>query len=249
MRIPQYAGVSDYRRPSSNLWHDCPVDFDGGLAAILGAGSCIAEDFTQGIITGKQVDTAIDVTGGTDGSFALDDAAFGVAILDAGVDTNEFDGVQVQFGGNSTTGEMFKPTAGKRIWGEARITSTAAPRYFWGLAQQDTTLVTSNALTSQGLGFSSFTNDNIVIGMAKDGSSTTTATSIATITPATFVKLGFKVTGTGLIEFYVDGVKTANTIIANIPVTEMKPSFTCHIASNAATGQLKIDWFRIFQER
>lgn len=247
MRMPQYAGVSDYRRPSALLWHDCPVDFDRGAFGMAGDGACIVEDFTQGIITGKQVATVIDVSE-TDATFAMLDAVNGLAELNAGTDANEFGGVQVQFGGGSTTGEMFKPTANKKIWGEARLYVTGAPLMFWGLAQQDTTLVTSNALTSQGLGFQSFTADRVMLGMAKDGSSTTTAASMGTLTASTFVKLGFKVTGTGLIQFYVDGLLKANTVVANIPVTEMKVSFTCHEALPLA-ATVVVDWFRVFQER
>lgn len=244
MNMPQYAGSSDYRRPSANLWHDCPVGDKGGMG-LIGEGSFLFDDFTEGIITGKQVATAA-----TSGTFAMDDAVNGVAILDSGATTNH-QGIQVQWGGGSTTGEQYKPAANKKIWMEALLQFTASstgPEFFLGFGIQDTTLVGTGALTSQSVGIESMTANNILLGVAKDGSALTATAAIHTMVDATWTKLGLKITGTGLVEFYINGVKSTVTATLNIPVTEMKLSMVLQ-SSGTTQPTAKLDWIRAYGQR
>jgi hypothetical protein len=244
MTLPGYAGSSDYRRPSLNLWHDCPVGDKGGFG-LIGEGSFLFDDFTEGIITGKQVATAA-----TSGTFAMDDQVNGVAILDSGA-TTAHQGIQVQWGGGSTTGEIYKPAAGKKIWLEALLKFTASstgPEFALGFSIQDTTLIATGALSSQFLGIKSLTSNNVLLGTAKDGSSETATATIGTVTDATWTKLGLKVTGTGLIEFYFNGVKSTVTATANIPTTELKPVIVCQ-SSGTTQPTIQLDWIRAFGQR
>lgn len=243
MNMPQYAGSSDYRRPSANLWHDCPVGDKGGMG-LIGEGSFLFDDYTEGIITGKQVVTAAS------GTFLLDDAVNGVAIADSGATTSG-QGVNIQWGGGSTTGEQYKPAANKKIWMEALLQFTASstgPQFFLGFGIQDTSLIAAGALTSQSLGIQSVTSNNILLGVAKDGSALTATAALATMVDATWTKLGLKVTGTGLIEFYINGVKSAITATLNIPVTEMKLSMVLQ-SSGTTQPTAKLDWIRAYGQR
>lgn len=239
-----YAQKSDYRRPSLNLWHDCYAHGKSEFE-LIGHGTFFGTDFNNGIITGMQVATAA-----TSGTFAMDDAENWVAILDSGASTNH-QGEQVQFGGGSTTGEMFLPAAGRTIWMEALLQFTASstgPEFFLGFAQQDTTLVATGALSSQGLGFYSVTANNILLGTAKDGSALTSTAALHTMVDSTWTKLGLKVTGTSLVEFFVDGVKKSITATANIPTTELKLSIVCQ-SSGTTRPTCKLDWIKAFATR
>lgn len=247
MNMPQYAGSSDYRRPSLNLWHDCPVGDKGGMG-LIGEGSFLFDDFTEGIPTGKQVATAA-----TSGTYALDDAVNGIVILDPGAVTAS-QGIQVQWGGGSTTGETFKPAALKKIWVECLVKWTASsvtgPEFFFGLHSQNTAIIASSAMdasASDWIGLKSLTENNILLGTASNNTTETTASSIHTMVDATWTKLGFKVTGTGLVEFFIDGVKKGNTVAATIPTAEMKLSMV-----NQAGGVRSIanvDWVRAYGQR
>jgi hypothetical protein len=75
----------------------------------------------------------------------------------------------------------------------------------------------------------------------------TTASSIHTFVDDAWVKLGFKVTGTTKVEFFVNGV-LVGTITANIPTTELRPSLVCQ--SGGTTDPIvHIDWLALAANR
>jgi hypothetical protein len=237
--IIDYQGETDTLRPSQLLWQDCGAqglsDFD-----LLGAWNLWYDDFRD-LPTGKY--TATQATAGT---FALDDAAGGIALANCG-STTSTQGINVQ--ANGTTGESFVPTAGKDIWFEARVRLTAnatGPEFFLGLAQTDTTLIASSAFSSQLIGFGSLTDDSVILGHSKDGSSASNATGIQTAVAGTWYKLGMKITPTN-VKFYVDGVYK-NALATYIPATEMKFSLVCQ-SGGTTQPIVAIDWVRIAQAR
>jgi hypothetical protein len=102
-------------------------------------------------------------------------------------------------------------------------------------------------LSSQAIGFLSVTDDNVILAACKDGLALTTASSIHTFVDDAWVKLGFKVTGTTKVEFFVNGV-LVGTITANIPTTELRPSLVCQ--SGGTTDPIvHIDWLALAANR
>ena len=237
-----YGGEQDTDCPSqiNGLWADCEMQTITGFNA-LGRWTYWADDFFD-LPTARY--TATQATAGT---FALDDAVGGIALADCG-STTAGQGINVQAAG--TTGEIFKPAANKDIIFEARVRLTAnatGPRFFLGLAQHDTSLIASALLTSQCIGFGSLTDDSVIIGHSKDGSSASTATSIQTAVASTWYKLGFRVIGTSTVKFYVDGVYK-NSLSTYIPTTEMKFTLVCQ-TGGTTQPVAAIDWVRIAQRR
>jgi hypothetical protein len=207
----------------------------------LSKGLFIRDDFLD-LPTGKY--TATQATAGT---FALTDYEYGAALADCN-STTAAQGINVQLGG--TAGEFVKPQAGVNIWFEARlkIADTATgPELFVGLHETDTTIIASSALSgSNMIGFSSVTDDNVVLFT---GEKATAADSNActTLVDDTWIHLGFKVTGVTKTEQYVNGVKQAastNHATANIPILELRPSFVCH-SGGTTDPILWLDWWQL----
>ena len=61
------------------------------------------------------------------------------------------------------------------------------------------------------------------------------------------LKAGFKVTGTGLVEYWVNDVYQGS-VTTNVPVTELRVSFCVNNGTTAAEI-LAIDYIRAVQER
>jgi hypothetical protein len=180
-------------------------------------------------------------TQATQGTFALDDARYGVVLADCNSATAT-QGINVQRSG--TVGESFTPLANTVIWGEGRIKAAdiaTGPEFFWGLAVIDTSIIASSAISAQAIGFKSQTDDNVILATCKDGSGETTAASIHTFVDGTWVKLGFRVSDTSVVEFFVNGVKVA-TITANIPTTDMVPSVVCQ-SGGTTDPIIHMDWW------
>lgn len=211
------------------LWGDCPrLDI-----AHHGAGYFFSDDFCDSpTLTGKY--TATQATAGT---FLIVNERTGVAEADCN-STTQHQGIQVQK--STTVGAMFAPLADTKIWFDCRILlkdiATMA-NIFIGLHDIDTTIMSSGALvdaSNDWIGFKSETTVSTISGTCSNN--TTESTAALAITPtdhdvtttgAAWMNLGFRVTGTSLIEFYVNGVKSALTITTNIPTAVMTPSLVC----------------------
>lgn len=184
------------------------------------------------------------VTQSTTGTFALDDVRYGVVLADCDSNT-VVQGVNVQRAG--ATGESFAALDKTSIWFEARVKAvdlgSSGPEFFLGLAVKDTTIIAASALSAQCIGFSSVTDNSILLATCKDGSSTTTGTG-HTFADGTYVHLGFRVTDDSLVEFFVNGSKVS-TITANIPTTELVPSVVVQ-SDGAVDTILHMDWWAAF---
>jgi hypothetical protein len=166
------------------------------------------------------------MTQATTGTWELDaDAENGVLSLDSG-STTEAQGIQAQ-----KTLASFLPKAGRDIWFESRIKVTGITNLnaelFIGLAEIDGTVISASAVsTSNHIGFSSTTDDGILLSNSEKAG--TGATSTGTVIKSdTWTTLGFKVSGLNNVTFYVNGAQISALPSANIPIVVLAPTFVC----------------------
>lgn len=225
------------RSHSPQLW--LPADLE---ELRHGEGGFLFEDDFLDLPTGKY--TATQATAGT---FALTDAKGGVALADCD-STTATQGINIQLGG--TAGEIFIPDAEDIIIFEAYLKAAdiaTGPEFFLGLSVTDTTLIASSANSSANhIGFESVSDDNVLLFHTESGGSRSSLTTVHTLVDDAWVKLGFRVTGTGLIEVFVNGSKFASTLTTNIPTTEMRPSLVCQ-SSGTTDPIVHIDWWKCAQ--
>ena len=222
------------------VWADCPV-----LAAMQdpNVAHYIFEDFNNNDAATLAGYTATQQTTGT---FALTDAAGGVALADSN-STTATQGINVQ-----KIGECFKPAADKDIWFETRVKVVDTydkAELFVGLSITDTTIIATSANSSTDhIGWQCVTDDGVLLFSAEKGGTGATKAA-ATIAEDTWITLGFKVNGVTSIEHWVNGAKLSTThVTANISVAEMTPSVVCQ---SAGTNDpiLHWDWYKCFQLR
>jgi len=227
----------------SGVWADCPnlaIQADPGVAHV------IEEDFNN-------IDAATmagyTVTQATTGTFALTDEVGGVALADCNSGT-QHQGVNIQ-----KLGECIKPAVGKNIWYECRFkvvdTATTA-QIFVGLADIDGTLLPNGALDANAdyIGLTVLTT---LAGVSELSACKATnqdqVTGIKTLVDGTYVKFAFKVTGVTKIEYWIDGVKGASSLLtAAIPIVDLTPTFVCQTDSTT-DPILHIDYFKCVQIR
>lgn len=203
-------------------------------------------DFTS-FVADEWTITEVDVgTGNTTQTLA--DLRGGVLVLTSAA--NEDDGNNLQLGGSSddeTTGESFAPEAGKNLWFEARVRVDEATQqdFFVGLHVQDTTIIAGRG--SDYIGFRKDDGDALLDVEAAASSQASSQTGVATIAANTYYVLGFKVTGTEKIEYYVDGRLVA-TVTSGIPTGLMKLSLA-QLSGEAVAHSLSIDYVVVAQDR
>lgn len=218
-----------------SLWEDCPL-----LAAVSdpSVGVHFFHDFV-GLDKSTESWVATQATSGTATAGVL---AGGTVALSAGAATDN-QGVNFQLAGGA-----FVPAAAKDIWYEARLKcSQVAVQFYAGLAVVDTTLIAAGAVAhTDSIGFSSVTDDGVLLGNVR-ASSTSSTTTGATLAADTFVRLGFKLTGVSSVTFYVNGSAVGSAVTSNIPSgAVLTPSFVCQ-ATGSGTPIVNVDWVRAFQ--
>jgi hypothetical protein len=228
--------VDGGRGLSPKVWANCPrTAINNGH---LDKGWGFVDDFVS-----KDELEHYTATQATAGTFALDDAKGGVVLADCG-STTATQGINVQRA--TTVGECFNAQYGK-LYFEALIKAAdiaTGPEFFLGLAVIDTTVIATSALSAQSIGFSSVTDDGVLLSGTKDGTSAATGTG-TTLVADTWVKLGFIAHENSKVDFYVDGVKV-NTETTYIPTTEMVPTLVCQ--SGGTTDPIvHVDWIACFQ--
>ena len=178
----------------------------------------------------------------------LTDERNGVLALTSGASEN--DGSNLQLGGTGdgeTVGECFLPAVGKNLWFEIKLKSDDVTEhdFFVGLAIQDTAICAS--YPADLIGFRTDDGDALLdFTSASTAAGATSDTGIHTLVNDTYVTLGFKVTGTDKIEYYVNGVKKGQT--SNVPTTEMKLSIA-HLTGEANAATLSVDYVVVAQDR
>lgn len=231
-------GQNTDRNFSPSLWKDCELDV---LRKNPGWGSVFERDFLT-LPTGEWTTTQA-----TSGTMALTDAQGGQVQLNSGATTDN-QGIQAQLGG--TNGETILAAAGVTIWFEAIFKLTASgtgPQLFMGLAETDTTIIASGAMSGTNyIGFQSVTDNNVIL---LNGTKASAAATVATgtLTDATWYKLGFKVTGVTKVEQWLNGNQLAAAFAlatANIPIVETRLSLVCQ-ANGTTQPVLWIDHLRL----
>jgi len=183
--------------------------------------------------------TTTEDGGGGDASEAITDEVGGVLLITNDNGASDLDQLQL-------VGESVKPAAGKKIWFEARfkVGDVSSSSVLVGLAVTDTSLVAS--APANGIYFRS--DGDGILDFASNASSVESAeTGLHTMADGIYIKVGFKVVGTGLIEYWVNNVKKGS-VTTNIPTTEMRLSLAITNGTTAAET-MSVDYARIVQER
>lgn len=227
---------------SANLWKTCPLQeylHDPMIGVLLDERWV---SYNAAATTGDYL-----LTQATTGTGAISTAAPGVFELDCN-SASQGQGAQVQ-----RLKSVFLPAAGKHIWAEFKVKVVDTydkVELFVGLAASDTTIVASQALSTQNhIGWKCVTNDGVLLFSA-DKAGTAATKASATIVEDTYITLGFYVNGVTEIEQYVNGVLTGtNHATANIPTAAaLYPSFVCQ-SGGTNDPILHVQGYRIFQLR
>ena len=161
----------------------------------------------------------------------------------------ENNGNNLQLGGTGdteTTGESWAPAAGKNLWFEARIKGNDVDQndIFVGLHNEDTTIV---ARGSDYIGFTAVDESASLNVQSAASSVLSTELGVHTLVDATWVTVGFKVTSTDKVEFYVNNV-LKSTLSTNIPTALMKLSISSS-TGEAGANELDLDYIVVAQDR
>lgn len=226
---------------TSDLWKTCPLQeyiHDPMIGTLLDERW---QSYNAAATTGDYL-----LTQATTGTGAISTAAPGVLELDSN-STTSTQGANLQ-----RLKSVFVPAAGKHIWAEFKIKIVDTfdkVELFCGLAESDTTIIGSSAIsTANHIGWYSVTDDGVLLFGANKASAAATKAA-ATIAEDTYITLGFYVNGVTEIEQYVNGVLTGtNHVTANIPIVALYPSFVCQ---SAGTNDpiMHISAYRVFQLR
>lgn len=224
----------------SGLWHDCPLLEYAHDPAI---GVYLNEPFVSynaASTTGDYI-----LTAATSGTGAISTLYPGCLAITAGAATST-QGVNLQ-----RAKSMFLPASGKDIWFEARVRMETAiiAELFIGLAEIDTTIIGSSAVsTDNHMGWSSVTDDGVMLFNSEKATAGTTAAA-TTISTSAFINFGFRYDGTAdTLQQYINGVATGTAIAtANIPKVAVYPSFVCQ-AAGTGTPVMHFS-YRVFQLR
>lgn len=174
---------------------------------------------------------------------ALTDEAGGVLLVTNDDADNDADFFQKK-------GESFKFAAGKKTFFEARIKTNDATEtdIILGLIITDTTPLDA----SDGVFFLKADGAATVAFKSVMNSVATTQASVATLTDATFVRLGFYYDGASAIEVYVDDVKVATVSVTPGSTLcndeDLTVSFGI-VNGEAAAKTLSVDYIFVAQER
>lgn len=225
----------------NNLWADCPLQeylHDPSIGTYLNE---TFQSYNAAATTGDWV-----LTQATAGAAAVSTADTGVLEIDSN-STTATQGVNLQ-----RVKSIFVPAAGKDIWFEAsfKIVDTYdKAEIFVGLSDVDTGIIASSANASDNhIGWQCVTDDGVLLFTAeKAGTGATKAA--ATIAEATYIKLGFKVTGVTSAQQYINGVAVGEAhATANIPVVATVPSFVCQ-SGGTNDPIMHLRGLRVFQLR
>jgi len=175
--------------------------------------------------------TVTETAGGA--TQALEDAAGGRLLL---TNTNtENDLVGMQLGS-----EAFLAAAGKRIYFEIKFQYSEATEMDWTVGLVDTDTGIPLSAISEGIYFQKDDASTNIHFACSNSSVESIETGVATAAAATDIRLGFKVTGTGLVEYWVNGVKKGQ-LTTNIPTAETRLSFAI-AAGSAHARTASIDY-------
>lgn len=171
---------------------------------------------------------------------ALTDAQGGILLLTNTAADNDLIGMQL--GACSAT-----PASGRTIWYEILFLISDATQldYLVGLHVTDTSPIAS--APANGIWFRKDDGDTNIDCTCMNTSVASELTAVATASATLYVKLGFKVTGTQLCEFWVNDVKKGS-ITTQIPTVVLRPSF-CLQNGEAVAKTMKVDYMVVASTR
>ena len=140
-------------------------------------------------------------------------------------------------------GEAFKPAAGKRIWveGKFKISDATQSDFLFGIGITDTApLATADAIK-----FQKDDGDTNIDFLISNGSVDTLLPAVGTI-GTSYIKYGFKITGTDKVEYWIDGIKKGTSTVA-LPATEMRLSMLIQ-NGEAVAKTMSVDYIHAVQE-
>ena len=186
----------------------------------------IYDDFTGAVFNATDTWTPVKDSGAS--VLVGADVLHGVCALTSAA-TTDADGASIQ--GN----EVFAAVAGKELWFETRIAPhDANDTDVWvGLTENFVTHPENMGTAANHIMFSLVEGTALWVCRTESGGTPTVTTTAIVPTDAGYNKLGFKVTGTSKVEFYIDGALVA-THLTNIPTANM--TIGASSVSGSATG-------------
>jgi hypothetical protein len=183
------------------------------------------DDFTAVAIDSTNAWTVVKDSGAAVAIVA--DTAGGELALTSAATTND-DGASIQ--GN----EIFLPASGRTIWFMARVknTSPADADMFFGLSENFATNPEAILSATSFIGFEVDDGAATILCKTKATTATTTTTAVSMVAD-TYINLAFKVMGTGLVQFYINGNLVASHT-TYIPTTEL--ALAAFSLSGSVTG-------------
>ncbi len=237
----------------SGVWADCPLQ---AIKSNPQVGYDFFEDFLDFTpITDANPPTLANWTctqgGNTLGKLLLTTGLGGILQVDS-ESTTQHEGLHLQ-----QTIANYKCAANKDIWFEAKVRAVDTYdkiQMFVGLAKIDGTLIKNDGDLDTGSDFVGFGIETTLAGVTsfyecKDAAEL--SDTAVTIEENTWIRLGFKVTGTTGIQAFVNGAEVAltNVVASGIPTSD--PLVISFVCQTDATNDplLDVDWVRCVQLR
>ena len=172
----------------------------------------------------------------------------GVLLIDS-AGGGEGQGLNVQ----KTTGPYFVPAANRTIWFKCRfkvVDNANDVQLFIGLAEADTTLITSSEMDETNSDFVGFSIEKDAAGAMKCHACNTTdgdEDTAATLVNDTWTEVAFRINGVTSIDFWIDGTKAtlSNITADNIPTSNLIPSFVCQADDGGTDPILHVKYYEV----
>lgn len=201
----------------------------------------IWDDFTGIAVDSTNDWTVVKDSGASVGITA--DTANGYGNLTSTATTDD-DGASIQ--GN----EIFLPAAGRTIWFMTRLQNNDADQtdVCVGLTANFATNPEAMLTASNRIVFQIADGDASILCKTESGDTETSTDSGVDLADNTDVDLAFRVTGTGLVQFFINGNLVA-THTTNIPATELAPAAMSLSGNDTGTRATLIDYILTAQTR
>lgn len=218
---------------TSKFWTDIPMQANPDYTVFW-------DDFTGVAVDSTNAWTVVKDTGASVAIVA--DTAGGEIALTSTATTDD-DGASIQ--GN----EIFLPASGRTIWFEARVklADAAQQDMFVGLCQNFATDPEASLAASNRIGFQKDDGSALLLTKTEVADTETSTTTDQSVVAATYVRLGFKVNGTGSVEFFVNRSLVARH--TTVPTTELAPAIFSLSGVNTGTKSLTADYIFVVQSR
>jgi len=242
------------RGPSNTIWHNCPV-----LSFIEdpGKGTHFFDDFetwTDGGSPWKTTKTTSTIV-------RLADETGGVIQHNNSI-TNDSGAVMV-LGDDVGASYVITKDNGKKLWFECRLKvsslATNAGNVFVGLCEESLATATTDIIAIgdtivavDHVGFAILAADpsgvDVVHGI-NGTASTQLIDNFDTVVADTYMKLGLYFDGKNTISFYLNGLKSATTVLANATNFPTGEELALYIVSTVGSGSIaykaEFDWARV----